>query len=1339
MNMRRILFGLILLSLHLAAQQEEVRLLSSDASGCLIEYTPTVSKNMLKAEEQSYAYYTFARAQQKSIKEAGSPDLRFRDVLIGLPALTGNTVTIVRTEYRDEAGVALAPVPDWHRNESDSELVPVYKALRTQMQNTLLPSSPAEIVHPGVARDRMIASIRFSPVQWNPASRTARVFSRIIARVDFGAVSASFTSKKLTGDFFSENELLNYQQCKDWRIAQAPSMKKVVQQTLASGDWYRIEITEEGIYRLPKSWFDQTGIDVAKIDPRTIRVFNSGGKELPMGVDDPRADDLQEIAIEVSGESDGKFDGNDYVLFYGRGLSGFSYDKREKRYRHYTHRFDAVNSYLLTFGGGIGKRVQGKASLNETTVYKPQWFTASAFVEEDKVNFIRSGRMWVGSKISPGATVNYIEYAMKLDNLVTTQPILIRSVLFSRAANGTTNSFTIEENRSPLCTVPMGTVDLGTDRDDIAWQSPVNECSRNGNIPNNMSNVRIIYTADDPTRNEGGYVDWIEWHYARSFRSVNDALRFSGPDTTATVEYRLDGFSTSDLTLYDVSDFSNVVRITNGFVSAGTVIFQATSNTGTANQYLAVAAPAFKIPAGGKKISNSNLLGSAGAEFVIITASDFVDAAKRLKTHREKDGENKISTLVASTQEIYNEFNGGVTDPNAMRNFIRFAFTNWSVKPAYVLLLGDGHYDYVNHATKERIIVPVHETENSTNLIDSYVTDDFFVQVVGNDSRVDLAIGRLPVQNMSEANDAVDKIIRYESTQKFEPWRNTITFVADDGLTTNGDDGNTHTAQAEQLAQSVPQEIDQKKIYVVAYKTEITSQGRRKPEASRAIIDQMNAGNLIINYTGHGNESVWTHERVLISDISIPQMNNADKISFLCAATCAFGLYDMPDIRSGTEMMVLKPDGGMIGALSSPRVVYSNENSAFNLEYFRALVNNGREADGRAKRVGNATYASKQLLYGNAGYEKFHLFGDPTVRLLFPRYRSVIDEILVNDQPIASDTVQLKALSKVTFKASVRKLDNSVWTEFNGTTQVALLDAKRTVPVPEWGSWTYELPGGLLYRGQSTIKDGRYTVTFILPKDISYENNTGRISLYIENNLYDGVGYSTRLRVAGTDTTNPGNAQGPKIQLFMDSRSFHPGDLVSEHPLLIVDLYDDYGINTTGNSIGHDIEAWIDGSKNSVVLNDYYKSKIDSYREGVVQYQYRDLQPGMHSVKVRAWNIFNISATAETNFEVASSANLQVKNLANYPNPMANSTVFSFMHNLSEPVNAEIKIYTVAGRLVRRIERNNVTERFVHIPWDCHDEDGDLLGNGVYFYKLLLQTVTGEKGSEVVERLVVLR
>jgi len=1315
-------------------QAQELRVLSSDASGCTVEYRPGCRTTTFLHKGQRFTSVTFEGAAPLYPHRAGSPDMKFRSAPIVLPSLPGHRVTVMQSDFQDSTDVLLAPVSRFR--ETDEGRMEEFIIGPGYTSSGFLPSRIAELADAGISRDRYLASLRIYPFQYDASSRRLRLFNRIMVRVDFGAFDPMLgagTSARVFGI-----SALNESAATAWTLQRPRPVSKTGAAGLASGDWYRIEISEEGVYRLPRSWFQAAGIDLSSLDPRTIRMYGHGGRELPAKLSAPRPENLQEIAIEVRGEADGVFDEGDEVRFFGRGLSGWTYDSSARRYSHYIHRFDRSNAYFLTFGSGPGKRMQAQPSLNESSPHVPRWFTGRDFHEEEAFNFLASGKSWVGKKINPSSVGSSQVLVRKLEGLVRTEPVRYRIQLYSQSEAA--NSFAISDG-SALGVVNMGTVDFGTDRDDIAASSGPRSYSRSGDLPDDRSTLKIEYQTANPEQNRGGYIDWVEWTWARNFAAQAGLLAFSAPDTAAVCAYEVNGFPSSDIGVYDVTDHAGVKVVTNPSVSGGTLRFQAESRAGRPPEYYAVTGSALLAAAAPVRIPNSDLLGANGAEYVIITSPVMLPAANTLKQHREKEGENAISTRVVTLPEIYNEFSGGVIDPAAIRNFLSYALTSWEIKPRYVLLLGDGHFDYRNYTTSETIIVPVWESENSVNLISCYVTDDFYAQTIGDDALVDLSIGRLPVQTVQQAEAVVGKIISYEQSPDFDPWKNRVTFVADDGFTPRMDEGSVHTAQSEDISRAMPQEIEQRKIYIVSYPTENTAQGRRKPSANSDIIEQINRGSVIFNYTGHGSEAVWAHEQVFVSDVTVPQLNNSDRLTFVTAATCTFGLYDRPELQSGTERLILKPDGGAIGGLSSPRLVYSGQNSVFNQTFFSNMIVKGRESDGRMKRIGDAIYSTKQQWHSDAGYEKFHLFSDPALRLAFPRHKCSIDSFIVNGEAQSVDTVQLRALSQVTIKASVRKPDQSIWDDFNGVALVALYDAERriTVPLDGWGGFYYKVLGGLLYRGEASVRDGRFAVSMMVPKDISYENSNGRLDVYFDNGSRDGAGFSTAFRVGGSETAGTEDTWGPYITLYMDSRSFAPGDGVNENPMLIADLFDESGINTTGLGIGHNIEAWLDDEPVSVVLNDYYRGERDSWQRGAVEYQYRALAEGRHSLRLRAWDIHNNPGSAETWFNVQGGGTLTVGSVYAYPNPTSEGSTFSFTHNQQDAVDVEVRIYTAAGRMIRTLEIKQARDRFVRVEWDGLDADGARPANGTYFFKLTCLSEGGKRGTETVGTVSVLR
>jgi hypothetical protein len=1312
------------MALVLPASAQEVTVLVANEHELVVEYRPSIQIVDLGSHGR---VYDFHRSVAAGVSQAGVPDLRSRIELVALPDLEGYELTIEKVDYREEGNIFVAPVPGFRNGVEHYERGDQYDTGR------LLPDAIAHIRNQGISRDRILGELHLSPVQWNPATGVARLYTRIVCRISFGQHRDDLGVSDAEA---LPAAVLNPAQARQWTLQRRTSLGKSLGTTLASGSWARIEVQQAGVYRLTRRWFSDAGFDVAAIDPRTIKMFGNGGRERPQRLSEARPDPLQEIAIEVFGAEDGRFDEGDYVQFFGQGLTGFAWNPATRTYEHYIHRYAEANAYLITWGGDPGVRTERVSSLNEDDAFTPPWFTSGVFEEEEVTNIMSSGKMWVGRRLVPSAgSASSIVATSRLTGLVRSQPVTYRVQTVSSAE--VENSFSLRANDEILGTITMGTVNFGSDTGDMAKLSGPRTFTGSGNLNDDRSTVTITYSSVNPDRTRDGHVDWIEWLYSRRFEASNDELLFSAPDTSAVIQFVLNGFSMSDIVVYDVTDYRYIQRI-DAQVSGGTVRFQVTNERGNPRQFYACAAPALKTPVPPTPVTNSGLLASTGAEYLVITHRDLLDAAERLRMHRERPGVNYLPSKVITLQTIYNEFNCGIPDPTAIRDFLAWAMSNWSVMPRYVLFFGSGHYDYRNYVTDEKIMVPVWETENSINRISSYVSDDYYAKVVGDDPRVDVATGRLSVQNIEEANIVVDKIIAYETDPNFGAWKNRVTFVADDGWTGYSDtDRDQHTRQSERLANTVPGELEQKKIYIVSYRTEQTAQGRRKPEANAAIIDQINEGTLVINYTGHGAHDVWAHERVLLSDVTIPQLQNADRLTFVAAATCTFGLYDVPGLRSGTELLLLRRNGGAIGGLSAPRVVFSGENSAFNLEFFHHLLRDGREPDGRARRLGDAIYSSKQRHNGIPGYEKFHLFADPGLRLALPRHSAALESILINDQPVDSDTVQLRAFSKVTLLGSVRRGENETWNDFSGTAEVSLFDAQRSMLVPEWGDYTYALPGGLLYRGKAQIEAGRFSLSFIVPKDISYEDSPGRVAIYFDNQETDGAGYYLDLRVGGSDTTVIPDTEGPVITLFLDDLGFQPGDKVGANPLLIADLFDVSGINTTGIGIGHDIEAWLDDDDRGIILNDYFTGELDSYQRGTVAFRLRNLQEGPHTLRLRAWDVFNNSSMVETHFVVAEQ--LTLFDVRNYPNPVSGQTTIEFRHNVLDPVEVEIRIYATNGAMVRRLDTGPLDTRIIRIPWDGRDENGNIPGQGMYLYRIICRTYDGAQGSEALGRMMVLQ
>ncbi len=1133
-----------------------------------------------------------------------------------------------------------------------------------------------------------------------------------------------------------KNSVINFNTAKRW-IQGTKKLNKVTvtNSVLATGTWIRFETPNEGIYKIDKSTLQSFGLDPSQIDPRTIKIYNNGGYVLPETVSAYAPSDLVENAITVVGQDDGKFDDSDYILFYGRGTNFWYYDSTSHKIVRAQNPYSKVNYYWITYGGSPGKRIQNEPSSTDAAGYVQTSTKAFRFWDKDEINLLKSGRYFVGDAFNSATTSrNYIN---KLDQLVPNSTIDYKV----RFINGDLGPIllNVQENNSQIFNNYITGRSVYSFSDYAAGYASEFLTHYTGNLSNSRSDLKFTFNVGG--ENSQGFLDYFEITYNENLVPTNDTLNFFSKDTSAVIEYHLSGFSTSNIKVYDVTDYANVKLISDPLLLSGSEFrFKKVQTSGGASKFVAVGSDKYLTPINPEQIENSNLHGiDPGAKLIIVTNKQFHDQAINYQNYRENQSPYKMSAVVVDIDKVFNEFSCGMTDVSGLRNFIKYAYDNWSIKPEYVLLFGDGTYDYKNIEGFNNNYVLTYQTPESMYGISSYTTDDYFVRVHGDDNVIDLTIGRLNINSVSEAENVINKIEEYETREDKTNWRNLITLVADDGKTSNGDDGNIHTRQSETLANTyIPSSFDLHKIYLAEYPAVITGDGRRKPEVNKAIISAMNAGTIIVNYVGHGNPDVWTHEIVFDRNVSIPQLNNS-RFFFLTAATCDFGYYDRTNIQSGSEDLVLKPDGGAIGVFSASRVVFSDSNERIMDALFSNIMFTPRDSTNLPIPIGIAFYNTKQTRF-NENDQKYHLFCDPTIRLNFPHYNATVDS--VNNISV-TDTVNIpvKALSKITIKGTVRKPDNTIWNDYNGEGELTVYDSQRQVILQEIGNYPITVQGGIIFRGRVSITNGKYSANFVVPKDISYENKNGKIVLYFYNSNNDGVGYTRNIIVGGTDSTTANDGNGPDIEIYFDNTNYQNSYLINPNSELIVKLSDQTGLNTTGTGIGHKLEGILnDDETNPLDFTNYFTGDLNSGgKSGEINYKFNDLAEGEYQIQVKAWDVFNNFSTQTAYFSVVSGNDLVIRDVYNYPNPFASNTTFTFQQNLNRPLNIKIKIYTIAGRLIKEIKRDFVDEKFVKIGWDGRDEDGNMIANGTYLYKLIVQSSDGQYNKSVLGKLAVIK
>ena len=1316
---------ILILAFRLSAQQD-IKIISSDFNSVVIEYSPIyIDTTLTQTGNGIFRKAEIFNGDLENPKDWGSPSIEIRKLSFGVPSEFGNTIEVLSSSYKEISGQIIPIpylIPDSVQYSFDFKKSPQYSSYV---------SSPDLVTFGdyGLLRDVKTQIVKVYPIKFDPSFNKIKLYTKIVFRINFsGSSSTAFNKRE---DDLLNGSLINYNTAKYWNTGKNNLQKtSVYNSVLATGKWVRFEAPEEGIYKITRSTLSSLGIDPNTVDPRTIKIYNNGGKPLPENITLPRPGDLLENAIEVVGEEDGKFDDNDYILFYGRGSSFWDYDSDGSTIKRFFSPYSKSNYFWITAGGTPGKRMASKVGLNKTPDVIQSSTKAFAYWEVDKINLGKTGRQFFGDDFS--SAVSSRTYMNKLDDRINSTPINYNFVFVVGSQNGM--QLTVTENGSQVFTQNLygyGSAPY------VAGISQSKSFSFAGDLPDNRS--VLTFKVSPASVTSVGYLDYFTIQYEKSLTAVSDNLLFFSNPNSGTIEYDLNGFSSSNIKVFDVTDYANAEQVTNySLLSGGECRFQFDEISTQGSKYYAVGSDAFKTPINPIEIQNSNLHGEqTGAKFIIITHKNFRDAANNLKNYKENQAPVTISTYVADVDEIYNEFSGGILDPTAVRDFIKYAFDNWQIKPEYVLLFGKGTYDYKNVESYGDNFVPTWQSIESLALVDSYTTDDFFVKVSGTDPLVDLSLGRITCRTAEEANTIINKIKDYELNQTKGNWRNLVTLIADDGQTSTSYEGAEHTAPSETLANTYfPSSFDLNKIYSAAYPEILTGQGRRKPLVNQAILDAMNNGTLFVNYIGHGSPELWAHEVIFDKSVTIPQLKN-DQYFFLCAATCDFGYFDIPNFQSAAEAMIFLPNSGSIAAFTAARLVYSGFNHLLNYALVNAMFNSPKDTMNLSIPIGKASYQAKQTRY-DVNDQKYNIFGDPTIRLLIPQYSSNIDSI--NGSSLSAN-VQIKALSKTKIVGHIVKPDGTIWSDFNGEGLLTFFDSERTVLLEQIGNYPMIVQGGTIFNGRVSINNGIFSADFVVPKDISYENKNGKLIFYFLNNAVDGLGYTDKVIVGGTDSSVVNDGKGPSIEIYFDNEADNNGYLVNPNPNLLVKLYDDTGLNTTGTGVGHKLEGILNEQLNNPIdFTNHFKGDLDSGgKSGTIDYKFSNLGSGDYQLLVKAWDVFNNLSEENTYFTVVDDNNLTIRDVYNYPNPFSNRTQFTFQHNLSKPIDVKIKVYTIAGRMIKEIEQSNISRRFVVIDWDGRDADGNEIANGTYLYKIIVKSSDGEFQKSVLGKLAVIK
>jgi len=1123
---------------------------------------------------------------------------------------------------------------------------------------------------------------------------------------------------------------------------------------LATGNWYKISVSNTGIYKITRNELSNMGIDVSSIDPRNIRIYGNGQGMLPESNSKFRYDDLQENAIFVEGENDASFDGNDYVLFYGESPDKWIYDTIDMNFHHSIHKYSDVNCYFIITDLGQGKRIELESSVSLPANKFINKFQDYAFHEKESVNLLKSGKKWYGEAFD---ILTSYGFSFTFPNIDVNSKVYLKTDIIARSNLNSTFNVTANGNNMVVI-VPSVNLDNYTG-------SYAKSSSDTTSFNTSGSTININITYNKPNTNSLGWLNYIEINAARNLIFSDGQMCFRNTESVGQdniSEFTLSNSSLS-LNIWDITDPIEIKKI-DASLSGNNLIFKL--HTDSLKEFIAYDGSYFYTPNFLYKIENQNLHALDQYDMLVVSHPNFINEANQLaELHRNNDG---LSVVIVTPQQIYNEFSSGIQDVTAIRDFVKMFYdragTDIDKMPEYLLLFGDGSYDNKNRITNNTNFIPTYQSENSLIVTASYVTDDYFGLLDDNEGsnangNLDIGIGRLPVKTTAQAKDIVNKIIRYtsksnlacqntacssvyaNSISNYADWRNIVCFIADD------EDSNSHINQSDALAtlvDTIYKDYNVDKIYLDAYQQLSTPGGQRYPEVNDAINKRVEKGALLINYTGHGGEVGWTHERVLeVSDIN--GWKNLNNMPVFFTATCEFSRFDDPERTSAGEYVVLNQNGGGAALFTTTRIAFSGSNYAINKSFYNYVF---KKIGDKFPCLGDIIKLSKIENASVPNLRNFVLLGDPAMQLAYPKYD--VNTISINNCSLKTNYDTIKALSKVAVSGYVQDNIGNKLTDFNGVIYPTVFDKTSVITTlandPASNPKNFYLQKNILFKGKVSVINGDFLFTFVVPKDIAYNYGIGKISYYAVNdditNISDANGYYENIIIGGSNDSIEPDDIAPNIKLYLNDTNFMCGGITDEHPLLLAFVSDCNGINTVGNGIGHDITAILDNNnKGSVVLNDYYESDLDDYKKGVIRYPFSDLSEGKHTLTLKVWDVYNNSSQAYTEFVVVKSNEVVLKNMFNYPNPFTTTTCFRFEHNQAcSDLNVQIKIFSITGKLVKTINKTISTSGFIaeSVSWDGKNDFGSKVSKGIYIYKLQVNLNTGEH-AEATGKLIILK
>ena len=1128
------------------------------------------------------------------------------------------------------------------------------------------------------------------------------------------------------------------------RILQSTKSTSVITNSiLASGDWYQFYVEKSGVYKISKSFLQQLGLSTSGIDPKRIKIYGNGGKMLPLSNSTYYPSDLTENAIEVTGENDGVFNDEDSILFYAEGVDTWNEESQT-----HTNLYDSKSYYYVTVQGSEGKRITAMNQPAGNSTLTVNTFDDLQYHEIDLTNIARLGRQWFGESFDINQEQ---EFEFNFPNIEPSSAIKVKTKAASAAFSPT--SFKVAANGQEIGNITFPALNTNSDTE-----------FNTGSLPNNISfngseNVKIkLSYNNNGVPGSKGYLDYIQLIAKRKLQGYGKQFHFQydlSNSSLGIATYSISN-STSIPEVWDITDLYNITKVEN----PGQSSFSFKANLGELRKYIALDASDYFTPlkSSKTKIANQNLKGTIfknaqgqfqDIDYVIIAPSFLTTQAEKLAVFHRIN--SNLNVKVLPLESIYQEFSSGKQDISAIRNCVKYIYENASTpekRIKYVNLFGDASYDFKNRIANNTNVVPIyHSLKSNTSGEASFASDDFYGLMDSNEGNIisyfggiDIAVGRMLVNDTKQADEMVNKIIEYHDLKSYGSWRNNIVVVSDDSdLNSDASLQNRQNSLADNIASEKPF-LNVNKILLDSYVQEASAGGFRYPKARTDFFNAFEKGALIFNYLGHGGEDGLSSERIWEKSDG-QNLSNQYKYPLFITITCEFSRFDNPSRPTAGEYTYWNPKGGAIAMITTIRAIgqYSAEN--FNDVLSENLLSYGSN---QYTSIAEALRISKNSNPNSATNVVFYI-GDPALMLAIPKPKVTLTK--VNDISVSQTIDDFKSLAKIKLTGEITDENNNLLTNYNGELSTTIFDKiiARTTFNNDGNSApiNFNILGETIFRGNASVTNGKFEFSFVVPRDIRIPVANGRISFYAKKNQIseNETGYNTSIKVGGINENAIADNISPRVKLYMNDETFVSGGTTNESPFLLAFLEDENGINTA-SGIGHDIVAILDGDVNNpYILNDYYQTKLDDYTSGTLRFPLYNLSLGLHTITFKAWDVYNNPIIIEIQFIVVGDETITLTHVLNYPNPFVNYTEFWFTHNRPyEALEVQVQVMTITGKVVWTKNQIITTEGFLskEITWDGKDDFGSKIGKGVYVYKLTVKSSLTNKKTEKYEKLVIL-